>query len=192
MREHGQITSAEARLHTGDRPLAEEERIVTREMIVEPGDRFVAMELDDLGGLTIWTEERVWCTRYTGGDRERLVQVRRSVPVERSSMLSREWQDFIIYPLDSTRVRSRAERVDLSPREGAVVCPRSTILRWEDVFEGMEIGEHGQVTIWTRDKVWFLATDGNEDRIEKLRFLPRHPPTPDGNESRQTIASDYQ
>jgi hypothetical protein len=134
MREHGQITSTEARLHSADRPIDEAERVIDRDRIVGSEDSFVAMDLDDLGGLIIWTKNKVWCTRYTGGDRERLVSIPRNPPATGAYY---EWRDFIVHPLDSSRVRSRAERMDLSSREGSVVYPRSTILRGGDVFECM-------------------------------------------------------
>src|ERR1044071_1571869 len=42
----------------------------------------------------------------------------------------------------------------------------------------MEIDDAGRVTIWTKQKVWFLTRDGADGRIEKLRYVPRHPPSP--------------
>lgn len=101
-----------------------------------------------------------------------------------------EWTDFVTYPLDPFRVNTRAERLDTSRafrvgengqmpsdyspggEHGAVIDRRSVI--WDDdVFECMEIDDDGQVTIWTRDKVWCLFR--KLGRMEKLIYLPRHP-----------------
>ena len=91
-------------------------------------------------------------------------------------MLFHDWKDFITYPLDSTRVRSRAERLNTSAPHGAAVIPLSTVLVGNDTFECMEIDDKGHVTIWTIDKVWFLTREGVGGQIEKLRYVPRHPP----------------
>jgi hypothetical protein len=93
-------------------------------------------------------------------------------------MLYREWKDFVTFSVDAGRIRSRVERLDTGLREGVATISLSTILTGEDVFECMEIEDDGYVMIWTRDKVWFLAREGNGGRIEKLRYVPRNPPTP--------------
>jgi hypothetical protein len=87
-------------------------------------------------------------------------------------MIYREWNEFVTCPLDSERVRSRAERLDTRLREGVAVIPLSTILAEGDVFECMEVGDCGDVTIWTRDKVWFLAREGNGGKIENYVMCP--------------------
>jgi len=110
-------------------------------------------------------------------------------------MLFHEWKEFITYPLDSNRIRSRAERFDTSKGfklgpdgkypsdysdgkgEKPAVIPLSTIIVGDDVFECMEISDSGWVVIWTREKVWYLAREGNSSQIEKLRYVPRHPPS---------------
>ena len=104
-------------------------------------------------------------------------------------MLFHEWTEFVTYPTDSSRVRSRAERLDTSHSAGAVV-PLATILNNGDVFECMEIEDSGWVIIWTRNKVWFLAREGQGGRIEKLRYVPRHPPatSPQPNNALQPTA----
>ena len=92
-------------------------------------------------------------------------------------MLFHQWKDFTIHPLDSSRIRSRAERLNNLGGDGAFVVQISTILVRDDIFECMEIADGGHVTIWTRDKVWFLTRDGVGGQIEKLRYIPRHPPS---------------
>ena len=56
------------------------------------------------------------------------------------------------------------------------MIPLPTIICGDDVFESMEVDHFGYVMIWTRDKVWFLAREGDNGQGEKLRFLPRHAP----------------
>lgn len=92
-------------------------------------------------------------------------------------MLFNEWQDFITHPLDSSRVKSRKDRLDTT--QGTII-PISMLLRGSDEFECMEITDLGDVTVWTRDKVWFLVREGTGQQIEKLRYIPRHPTAPSG------------
>ena len=107
-------------------------------------------------------------------------------------MLFREWKDFVSYPLDPSRVRTRNERLDTSkacrrgndgkyppdylssPDHGAVI-DRHILFYDDDVFECMEVTDYGDVTVWTRDKVWHLFRR-NTGNMEKLMFLRRHPP----------------
>ncbi len=104
-----------------------------------------------------------------------------------------KWQDFIRYPKNANKVGSRSDRLDIScgfypeadgqhseeffssSDNGAVV--RIEDILWDDdVFEAMEIDDLGHVLIWTRDRVWFLQRQGRDLTVEKLIFLPRHPP----------------
>jgi len=111
-------------------------------------------------------------------------------------MLFNEWKEFVTYPGDSTRIKSREQRLDTSnafrigpdgkyspemSAEGAAVIPLSMIVSEGDKFDCMEVTDHGHVNIWTRDKVWFLTREGNDWRIEKLRYVPRHPPKSSGS-----------
>jgi len=59
--------------------------------------------------------------------------------------------------------------------ERLVVIPMSNVVVKDDVFECMEIDDLGYVTIWTKDRVWFLVREGNGGLIEKLRYVQRHP-----------------
>ncbi len=105
-------------------------------------------------------------------------------------MLFQEWKEFITYPTDSSRVRSRAKRMGLSGGQSAAVIPLSLIIGGDDTFDCMEIDDYGHVTIWTKQKVWFLTRDGVGGQIEKLRYVPRHPPTPKDVTSHDTAASN--
>ena len=105
-------------------------------------------------------------------------------------MLFREWKDFVSFPLDPNRVRTRDERLDTSnayrrdrdgkypqdykPDRGAVI-DLGVVLSDDDAFECMEVTDYGDVTIWTRDKVWHLLRK-NTNHMEKLLYLHRHPP----------------
>jgi len=105
-----------------------------------------------------------------------------------------EWQEFVTYPANSTRVTSREQRLDTSrgvrigadghyppemfqcPLERRVaVISRSLVVWAGDEFECMEITDFGHVFIWTREKVWFITVEGNRRQIEKLRYVPRNP-----------------
>lgn len=107
-------------------------------------------------------------------------------------MLFHEWTDFVVYSLAPNRVRSMSDRLDVSTayrigndgRYATDYSPRSSrgavvdcsMVLAGDVFECMEVDEGGRVTIWTRDKVWFLTREGSGGCIEKLRYVPRNPP----------------
>jgi len=123
-----------------------------------------------------------------------LVNEPESLLAPRYSMLFHEWKDIVTYPGDSNRIRSREERLDTRNAfrpaadgsypaemfqkpiaERAAVITLPYIQRGDDVFECMAIDDYGYVLIWTRDKVWFLAQEGIDDLVEKLRCLPRHP-----------------
>ena len=96
-------------------------------------------------------------------------------------MLFRQWQDFILYPLDPDRVNSLEDRLDISKadqRTGFIFTFESAV-QSDDIFEVTEISEYGHVMIWTRDKVWCLVREGNNAGMEKMRYVPRHPPTID-------------
>jgi hypothetical protein len=113
-------------------------------------------------------------------------------------MIFHEWKEFVVYPLDSGRAHTLEQRLDTSrafrigpdgqyPPEyseagvdRAAVIPLSTFLSGNDAFECMEIDDSGWVVIWTKRKVWFLAREGNDWRIEKLRCVPRNPPETKG------------
>jgi len=109
-------------------------------------------------------------------------------------MIFREWHDFVTYPLDPERVHTRVARLDIAaayrrgqngqyPEEysgsldrGAII-DQAFLVKDGDIFECMEIDDFGHVTIWTSQKIWFLVRDGSSGGIEKLRYVPRHPPT---------------
>jgi hypothetical protein len=112
-----------------------------------------------------------------------------------ATMLFKEWREFVIYPGDSGRVKSREQRLDTSKAfrigadgqyppemrqcpiaERVAVYPLSKILSGGDTFECMEVSDYGHVYIWTRQKVWFIVHEGIEGRVEKLKYVPRHPP----------------
>jgi len=109
-------------------------------------------------------------------------------------MVFREWREFVVYPTNPDRVRSRDARLNTADafrvgpdghyppdyhsggNDRAAVIPLSTVIFGDDIFECMDVDDFGHVLIWTRDKVWFLNREGINGGIEKLRYLPRHPP----------------
>ena len=117
-------------------------------------------------------------------------------------MLLKEWREFIVYPGDSSRVKSIEQRLNTATAfrvgadgsyppemnevpnsERACVIPLSLVVQDGDTFECMEINEQGHVCVWTREKVWFLTREGNDSKVEKLRYVPRHPPMTAGYNS---------
>lgn len=107
-------------------------------------------------------------------------------------MIFREFQEFVTYPLDRDRVRTRAERLDTSKAsrlgpngrypedylaskgDGAVIGVDQIV--WEgDIFECMEVDDYGNVCIWTQLRVWVLLRKETAN-LEKLIYVPRHPP----------------
>jgi len=97
-------------------------------------------------------------------------------------MIFTKWQDFVIYPMNARKVKSRRDRLDTSkayfpmdsglyPNElhasienGAAIQIES-VLRDGDEFEAMEVDDFGDVTIWTRDRVWYIGLS-----LRKIRY----------------------
>jgi hypothetical protein len=96
------------------------------------------------------------------------------------------WVDFITYPLQPDRVKTEAERLDtrhaapsraapalLDNRDQPFIVSSEELQMTGDEFEAMEIDGHGNVTIWGKKYVYHLNRGFG---MEKLVFLPRHPP----------------
>jgi hypothetical protein len=94
-----------------------------------------------------------------------------------------KWHNFVIWPTHPDRVSTAAERLDTSclgadsrehARNGsAKLVTQTIVVDKDDAFEQMAVGEFGDITIWTRDKVWCVR---RAHGMEKLMYLPRHPP----------------
>lgn len=110
-------------------------------------------------------------------------------------VIYRKWVDFVIYTFDSERVRTLAQRLDISnavdvenakdvgkavelSKERGAIAPKSFVISGSDEFEAMEINICGDVTIWTKQNVWRLhrLRGYGEHGLEKLLASPRHPP----------------
>jgi hypothetical protein len=102
-------------------------------------------------------------------------------------MLYKKWIDFVVFPSDSNKVKTREDRLKtenaLSQNE-RLENPEFAkefgyIVSWndydfnDDVFEAMWIDENGNVIIWTDKKVWSLHR--RIDGKEKMIYLPRNP-----------------
>jgi hypothetical protein len=101
-------------------------------------------------------------------------------------MFYKKWVDFVIYPLDSNKVLTREQRLDVSTAvlvtdanytpelgtEKGVVFPKEQIFFDDDEFETMWMGETGGVIIWTKKRVWCLY---KLEAMERMQFVPRHP-----------------
>ena len=100
------------------------------------------------------------------------------------------WQDFVYYPRDPDRVKTLQERLNVSgaldpnskdwePEDafahGFIVKIADVVCVAGDEFEAMEVSDGGNVTIWTKHKVFYLNRRCNG--IEKLTSFPRNPPS---------------
>lgn len=98
-------------------------------------------------------------------------------------ILYNKWHDFVIWPTHPDRVSTAEERLDTSyirtdshgqlTNNAARLVTQKTIVDEDDNFEQMSVEEFGDITIWTRDKVWCVR---RANGMEKLMYLPRHPP----------------
>lgn len=102
-------------------------------------------------------------------------------------MLYKEWVDFVIYPSDADKVKTRGERLltqNAISQDERFENPENAkqhgyIVSWtnydfgDDVFEAMWIDDSGNVIIWTEKKVWSLHR--RLDGKEKMVCVPRNP-----------------
>ncbi|HQU81668.1 MAG TPA: hypothetical protein PKY59_00995 [Pyrinomonadaceae bacterium] len=100
-------------------------------------------------------------------------------------MLYKEWIDFVVYPSNANKVKSREERLKtdnaVSELENDSELGKKFGLRvsWndyafsEDCFEAMWIDDDGNVIIWTEKRVWSLHR--RIDGKEKMTYVPRNP-----------------
>ena len=104
-------------------------------------------------------------------------------------MIYKTYQEFVTYPLFPDKVKSLEDRLDIhkayrklngrypeeySPNsEKGAIIEIDTILNEDDSFEAMEITDFGYVTIWTKNKVWFLTRD--HGKLERLKYIARNP-----------------
>ena len=110
-------------------------------------------------------------------------------PRTKAMTVYREWHDLVVYPLHPERVRTREQRLDTSEaldpespgyspgcKESALVTLRYLLPGFDDdVFEAMEVGDSGDVTIWTKKRVWLLWRP--EGGLERFKFVLRYPPS---------------
>jgi len=102
-------------------------------------------------------------------------------------MLYKEWIDFVVYPSDANKVKTREERIfteralsqDERFENPETAKQNGFIVGWkdydfnDDVFEAMWIDDMGNVTIWTEKRVWSLHR--RIDGKEKMTYVPRNP-----------------
>lgn len=104
-------------------------------------------------------------------------------------MLYKEWIDFVVYPSNAERVKTREERIDtknaisdnerienpeLAKKVGYVVNWNDYSFNYDnDKFEAMWIDNNGNVIIWTEKRVWSLYQ--RIDNKEKMTYVPRNP-----------------
>lgn len=100
-------------------------------------------------------------------------------------MLYQEWINFVVYPSDADKVKTREERINTNgaisemENDGELGRKFGLIVSWNDygfngdVFEAMWIDDDGNVIIWTEKRVWSLHR--RIDGKEKMTYLPRNP-----------------
>ena len=100
-------------------------------------------------------------------------------------MLYKKWVDFVVYPSDSNRVKTREERINTSgaipelENDGELGKKFGLIVSWSDYafnydndkFEAMWIDDDGNVIIWTEKRIWSLHR--RIDGKEKMTYVPR-------------------
>lgn len=102
-------------------------------------------------------------------------------------MLYKKWIDFVVFPSDSNKIKTREDRLktenslsqnekiktpELAKEVGYFVSWNDYDFRHEE-FEAMWIDEIGNVIIWTDKKVWSLHR--RLDGKEKMIYFPRNP-----------------
>ena len=102
-------------------------------------------------------------------------------------MLYKEWIDFVVYPSDANKGKTRLERLftknalsqDEKFEDPEDLKRYGYIVSWKDydfkgdVFEAIWIGDDGDVIVWTEKKVWSLHR--RIDGKEKMTYVPRNP-----------------
>ena len=104
-------------------------------------------------------------------------------------MLYKKWIDFVVYPSNADKVKTREERIDTKnaiPEIDRYDNPELAkefgfIVNWSDYsftydndkFEATWIDDNGNVIIWTEKRVWSLHR--RIDGKEKMTYLPRSP-----------------
>jgi hypothetical protein len=102
-------------------------------------------------------------------------------------MLYKKWIDFIVFPSDTNKVKTREDRLNtknaLTQNERfenpELAKKLGYIVDWDgfefkdDDFEAIWIDDIGNVIIWTDKRIWTLyqRIDGKEGMI----YLPRNP-----------------
>jgi hypothetical protein len=161
--------------------------VIQRDYImVMPDDVFEAALVDEHGDVLLWTRETVWTfERFAGMELEKSVFFPRypiaelykiTQPTYPTYPLDKEWKDFVIFPKDPERIKSREERLDLSLVScGAQVIRHDDIAQQGDVFEAMHIDAFSHVMFWTQKTVGAVRR-WSGPQVERLLVVPRHPP----------------
>jgi hypothetical protein len=93
-------------------------------------------------------------------------------------MIFREWHDFVMWPTNPDRISTADDRLDTScvgadscdpPEKGsAQLVTQAVVVDENDDFEAMAVGEFGDITIWTRDKVWWIRRSHGLEKLMEL------------------------
>ena len=81
---------------------------------------------------------------------------------------------------DDERLNTSCVGTDSRDHEkgSAKLVTQAIVVDEDDDFEQMAVGEFGDITIWTRDKVGCIRRSHG---LEKLIYVPRHPPSNAGS-----------
>jgi hypothetical protein len=104
-------------------------------------------------------------------------------------MLYKTWIDFVVYPSNTNKVKTREDRLavqnavsqtekyenpELAKKKGFIVNWNDyEMLSKDDNFDTMWIDNAGNVIIWTEKRVWSLHR--RIDGKEKMTYVPRNP-----------------
>lgn len=155
----------------------------------EIAQRFGAVEatlIGTHGEVVVWTQTHVvWVRKMFHADVEVLLGAPRN-PVRGSSPT---WSNFIIHPQHPQRVSTRQDRLDVSraltllPKGGSLgevvsrggITVSEMVTSAEDELVAMYIDEHGDVTIWTKRRVWILERNHGMEKLLLAARTPREP-----------------
>jgi hypothetical protein len=102
-------------------------------------------------------------------------------------MLYKKWINFIVFPSDTNKVKTREDRLNTKNAltqaekfENTELAKKlGYIVSWDDYnfkdddFEAIWIDDIGNVIIWTDKRIWSLHR--RIDGKEKMFYLPRNP-----------------
>lgn len=146
-------------------------RIIGRDFFERFGEKFEAIEVNEIGKIIVWTATKVWCIRMHRNLEQMMFLPRNPEMADDYNvvqMITENWKDFIVRP--GGPIPNLSERFNLES-EGDMMR-RDFFEKFGEKFETMEIHRGGGIILWTTNKVWCTSREGER---EKLIDLPRNP-----------------